>query len=124
MFNDNRILFIIFVALFLLLLLSCCRKSSKGDVIDDITPDDEEKDDVDDIEEDFPIQVANVPGHCNLFYNIDTLEVCTSVVENGIEYLVEYKSNFHSCRYYNRKVFEVSENGEVITIVHPSSLPN
>lgn len=122
MFNGNRILFIIFVALFLLL-LACCRKSNKGDVIDDITPNDDEND-VDDIEEDFPIQVANVPGHSNLFYNIDTLEVCTSVVENGIEYLVEYKSNFHSCRYYNGKVFEVSENGEVITIVHPSSLPN
>lgn len=123
MFNDNRILFIIFVASFLLLLLSCCRKSSKGDVIDDITPNDEEND-VDDIEEDFIIQVANVPGHSNLFYNVDTREVCTSVIENGVEYLVEYKINSHSCHYYNGKVFEVSESGEVITIVHPSSLPN
>lgn len=111
-------LYLIFGAI-IILFVSCCgvlNKKEKDNVVDDLTDDEL-------VSDDFPADIVNVPGHNSLYYSIDTLDVYSTYVENGIENLEAFISNGHICKYIKCRIVEVSDN-EVVAIVHNATLPD
>ena len=91
-------------------------KKEKDNVVDDLTDDEL-------VADDFPADIVNVPGHNSLYYSIDTLDVYSTYVENGIENLETFTSNEHLCKYIKGRIVEVVD-GEVVAIVHSATLPD
>ncbi len=87
------------------------------DTIDDITGDG-----LVPVEDDFPEDIIQVPGHSFLYYNRVTLDVYGVIIEDDIESLVEFTSNNRLCKYIQGKIVEVAD-GRVVAIVHSATLP-
>lgn len=117
MISNIRIALFLILGATAILLVSCRRFSPQGDdVVDDLTDDEL-------VADDFPADIINVPGHISLYYSIDTFDVYSTYIENGIENLETFTSNNHLCKYINGRVVEVVDD-ELVAIVHSANLPN
>ena len=117
MISNIRIALFLILGVMVMLLVSRRRFIPKDDdVVDDLTDDEL-------VADDFPADIVNVPGHNSLYYSIDTLDVYSTYVENGIENLETFTSNNHLCKYINGRVVEVLNN-EVVAIVLTATLPD
>ena len=118
MISNIRIALFLILGAMVILLVSRRRSPAKNDddVIDDLT-------DNELVNDEFPADIVNVPGHKSLYYNINTREVYIISIEDDIEYLEMFTNNNHLCKYIKGRIVEVVDN-EVVAIVYDATLPN